>query len=268
MPFTPTDIEPCPRSKVTVTFAGLLLLRSGADNTLEIGVHKFSRDHTFQVMLIVNKPQRPPRLIRLLAGPLVADLKMEITPRPEAGVQKFVASNTEFDRSDDNNHPLDFRWAINMQSFPRHDQIDIKEGAKPVATLNGGVLYTPNITRKGLEPLLVCNEEPTPLHRFAADLGAAIDLPGESKLTISWSELGKPVDLVLPRDPADPEGTTYTVVLVNDPLISEPAPHDELEEYYKVLDLPAEVDHCSILLPDHKTDEIPCLPVVLQPRGN
>ena len=268
MPFTPTDIEPCPRSKVTVTFAGLLLLRPAADNTLEVGVHKFSRDHTLQVILIVNKPQRPPRLIRLLTGPLVDDLKLTIDPAPQAGVQKFVASNTEFDRSNENNHPLDYRWVINMQSFEGHEQIDINDGAKPIAKLNGGVLYTPNVTRQGLNPQLVCNEEPTPLHRFAADLGAAIDLPGETKMRITWSELGKPQEQILPRDPPDPEGTTYTVALLNDPLISEPAPHDELEEYYKVLEIGPEVGHCSIILGDHKTDEIPCLPVVLEPRGN
>ena len=272
MPFTPTDIEPCPRSKVTVTFAGLMLLRPGADNTLEVGVHKYNRDHTFQVLLVVNKPQRPPRVIRLLTGSLMDDFNMIVEPAPEAGIQKFVASNGEFDRGNPNNHPLDFRWAINLRALPGHEEVDFNDGAKPIARLNTGVLYTPNLTRSGLEPLLKWGNEEKQLHRFSADLAASVELPEDTGMTLSWTELGKSQELVLPRDPPDPEGTTYTVVLLNDPAYSDPVPHDELEEYYKILEIrgqPVSEDiQCRIELPpDHKTDEIPCLAGVLEPRG-
>jgi hypothetical protein len=272
MPFTPTDIEPCPRSKVTVTFAGLMLLRAGADNTLEIGVHKYNRDHTFQVLLIVNKPQRPPRVIRLLTGTLMDQFNMVVEPAPDGGVWKFVASNAAFDRGDPNNHPLDFRWAINFKALPGHEEVDFNEGAEPIATLNAGVLYTPNLTRTNLEPVLKWGGEERPLHRFSSDLAASVELPQDTGMTLSWTELGKRQDVVLPRDPPDPDGTTYTVVLLNDPAYSDPTPHDELEEYYKILRIGGHVVSddikCRIeIAGEHKTDEIPCLAGVLDPPG-
>ena len=64
MAFIRTTGVPSPNTTVTVSFAGLLALRSGPTESCEIGVHRFSSDHTFQVMLVVKKPNRPPRLIR------------------------------------------------------------------------------------------------------------------------------------------------------------------------------------------------------------
>src|SRR5690242_8902022 len=145
MPFTPTNIEPSPNSKVTVTFAGLMLLRQGVGNTLEVGIHKFSPTHSFQVILVANKPNRPPRLIRLLSGPLFSDFEMIVDPNPATGIQKFVASPDPFDRNHPNNNLIDFRWSINVRSLPGHDEVDFNDGAKPIAKLNAGVLYTPNL---------------------------------------------------------------------------------------------------------------------------
>lgn len=271
MQFAATNVEPSPNSKVTVTFAGLMLLRPGAYNTLEVGIHKFNRDHTFQVMLIVNKPQRPPRVIRLLAGPLFSDFEM-IVDQPGAGIQKFVASEDEFDRSNEENNPLDFRWSFNLQALPGHEQVDINDGAKPIAKLNSGVLYTPNLTRKGLDPRLVSGFDEFNLHQFSADLGASVELPAGAKMTLKWTELGEPQEIVLPRDPPDPDGTTYTVALLNDPVISDPPAHDELKEYYKVLtienqEIPEDMQCRIVVPPNHKSDEIPCLAGVLEKPG-
>ena len=270
MQFAATNVEPSPNSKVTVTFAGLMLLRPGAYNTLEVGIHKFNRDHRFQVMLIVNKPQRPPRVIRLLEGPLFSDFEM-IVDQPGQGIQKFVASDDEFKRDNEANNPLDFRWSFNLQALPGHELVDINDGARPCARLNTGVLYTPNLTLKGLDPLQVIGFEQEKLHRFAADLGAAVALPDGAKMTLKWTELGVPQKIVLPRDPPDPEGTTYTVALLNDPVINDPSDHDEMREYYKVLQIenqPVPDDlQCRIVVPDHKSDEIPCLAGVLERPG-
>jgi hypothetical protein len=273
MPFTPTDVEPATNSKVTVTFAGLLLLRQGPGNSLEIGIHKFSNSHSFEAILIINKPNRPPTLIRIVPGPLFSNFVMEVDPAPATGVQKFVASPDPFDRNHPNNNPLDYRWSFNLRSLPGHDQVDFNDGATPIATLNAGVLYTPNLTRAGLHPILTTGAVQTDLNRVGADLAASVPLPVGYQMKLNWSVLGENQPLVLPRD-TDPPDTTYTISLINDPpaLVRGPAGHDELKEYYKVLRignnpvlpaLQARLDTARNQL----TDEVPCLPVVVEPRN-
>lgn len=267
MPFNRTNMPPSTNSKVTVTFTGLMLLKPAADDSCEIGIHRFNTTHLFQVILVVYKPDRPPRLIRLLSGPLTDTFEMSVTPTPTTRFQAFAASEGDFDRSDVSNDPLDYRWSFNMRSV--HPNADFNNGAKPVATLNAGVLYTPNLTREGLTLELVRGD--TALDEFpriGADLAAAIELPPRSKMKIKWNELGDPQFLELPRD-TDPEGTTYTIALLNDPPISSPVIHDELALFYKVLQEegggPIESgDKCRLDVPDSgKTDEIPCLPIIL-----
>src|SRR5262249_19331401 len=138
-------------------------------------------------------------------------------------------------------------------------------------TLNAGVLYTPTLTRDGLNPELVRGIARIPLFRLAGELAAAIELTTEN-VVIAWSELGEPQPpITLPRsiDAQDPT-TRYTILLMNDPPISSPPPHDELDRYYKVLrrngfEIPnPERFRLEIPYP-HKTDEIPCLSVLLNP---
>ena len=268
MPFSTTDVKPRSDAKVTVTFAGLMLLRPAPDNTLEVGIHRFTRTHLFQVMLVVNKPNQPPRLIRLLTGPLTSDFEMIVDPAPATGIQGF-APKSNFDRNDAENDPLDYRWAVNLRSYDGHAQVDFNDGAKPIVKLNAGVLYTPNLTRPDLNMVLVSATAEEPVKAVAADLAAAIELPEGTMLRLKWSEMGDPQTEDLPRQ-GDPEGTTYTVALLNDPPLSTPAAHDELELYYKVLETPeGEIEqerrHRLEVLTPHKTDEIPCLPVILEP---
>jgi len=273
MSFIRTAAVPSADARVTVSFAGLLALRSGAGESLEIGVHRFSRVHTFQVMLVVKKPNRPPRLIRLLTGPLTADLEMSVVPNPATRFRVFAsaAAADPFDRSanpaDNNELSLDYRWAFNARSLPRHETVDFNNGGQPIAKLNTGVLYTSTLTRPSLQLKQVCGGVETDLHRIAADLAVAIDLTGSSKFLIAWSELGEVQEpVVLPR-PGDPAGTLYSVVLLNDPPMSNPPTHDELNEYYKILrngDGSEIGDKCRLETSQPpKTDEIPCLAILL-----
>lgn len=289
MQFAPTNVEPTvelsPNSKgtdtkdtkVTVTFAGLMLIKPGPGNTLEAGIHKFSRDHSFQVILIVNQPGLPPRVIRLLQGPLFSDFEMIVNPAG-AGVQKFVADNNPFVPSNEANNEKDFRWAFNFGALPGHDQVDINDGARPVVKLNAGVLYAANLIHNDLGLVLRQGFEETDLERFSIDLAASVDLPEGTKMTLQWKELGEPHYLTLPRA-TDRDLTTYTVAIVNDPpvyidpMVSEDSSkHDEFDEYYKVLQIggaPVSEDlRCHIVVPPgHRSDEIPCLIGVMEPPG-
>lgn len=268
MPFTTTPTPPPADAKVNVHFAGLLMLKPGADNSCEVGIHRFSTTHYFQIVLVVNKPGLPSTLIRLVAGPLSRPFAINVLPNSRTGVQVFAPTPEPFDRSSTNNDVRDYRWALNMRTL--HPDADFNDGARPIATLNGGVLYTPNLLPQDREPALVIGTTRTPLYRLAADLAAAIELSGASRVVLTWDEMGERQTVRLPR-PYDPAGTTYTISFLNNPPLLDSVKHDEMYLYYKVL----EVDGAPIPRSsqreltfndgDPSTDEIPCSPVVLHP---
>ncbi len=270
MPFNTTTTHPLTAAaKVTVEFKGLLLLKPDGNNGCEIGIHRFSSTHMFQVILIVRKPERAPTLVRLVTGPLTRPFAINVTPPPCMGVQAFAPTPEPFDRSNPNrtNNNLDFRWAINMRT--PHPNADFNDGAHPVATMNAGILYTPTLSRTSLDPRLVPapTTADTPqirLRRFSANLAAAICLPADGQVDLSWEESG---ELKLPR-PSDPEETTYTISLLNEPPAFGLSSHDELDLYYSVLQVNGEPIlapryHLDLNLGNPSTDEIPCMPIVL-----
>ena len=271
MPFTVTHERPKIDSTVTVKFAGLLLLQPNGDKILDVGINRQAPEHSFQVMLIVDKPHLPLTLLRLTSGPLTGDLK--ITHKSDdAAFKVFTKDENPFDPLDPNgdNDPLDYRWALNMKDF--HPGLKFNDGARPIATLNDGVLYTSNLCRPSIGPQLVTPGATPPekdLNRIASDLAASFDLKKE--VEISWEEAGKAKRFTIPRvETVDPPGTTYTIVVLNNPPATDPSPHDELAFYYLVLEDDAgsipEGNHRKLIYKDpSKSDEIPCLSVILNP---
>jgi hypothetical protein len=232
----------------------------------DIGIHHFARTHLFQAFVVVNKPKLPPTLIRLTNGPLTA--KFQIVANPVVtGFQVFTRDDDPFDPNAAGNDVLDYRWAINMREL--NPGVDFNEGAEPIATLNDGILYTSNLSRDDLNPVLV-HAGPHPRRQIAADLSASINLPAGGTLIMKWEEFGDNKEFKLPREGFDPAGTTYTIIILNDPPATDPSPHDELALYYKVLriegaEVPEDDQWELIFDSDHKLDEIPCPPVVLNP---
>lgn len=266
--FSTTQTRPTINSRVTVRCSGLLLLKPGPEgNTCEIGVHRTATSpHSFQVMLIVNKPDQPLTFIRLLTGPLTSEFNIEVQPET-TGFQVFEGYPGPFNRSNSRNDPCDSRWAVDMAAL--HPGVDFNDGARPVVKLNEGILYTGNLTRENLRPLLGrpdTNGEPQ--FRLAADLAVAIDLHPEGKVMLSW-ENGQ--NLELPR-PLDAPGTTYTIVLLNEPPGLGGQAHDEFPEYYGVLEVdgkPVPEEERFVLDFDGQptTDEIPCMPLIIGRSG-
>ena len=273
MPFATTTTPPATNAKVTIKFAGLMILKPGADDSCEIGIHRFSSYHSFQVMVVVCKPKRPPTLIRLVSGALTRPLAINVR-NPGRKVQVFTPTAEPFDRNSAANHVLDFRWAINLREM--HENVDFNDGARPIATLNSGTLYSPNLI-PAESPDLVQGNGSTghriQLHRFAADLAASLKIGAGNTVTLSWDELGEPRSFIMPRR-SDPRGTRYTVSLMNDPPISNAEPHDEMRLYYKVLEVGGaaigedrQFRFAAPTISEPSTDEIPCMPVVLNPQN-
>lgn len=267
MPFNTTNVPPSTTPLVTVVFSGLIVLRPGANNTCEIGVHRFARDHQFQVILVVNKPRLPPILVPLLIGPLTSPFSIRLDPDPGNG-NFAVFARDPFDRTRPNSHDLDHRWTINFKDL--HMNAQINSGAQPTGTLKTGVLYTPHLSDPILAPRLRRPNSPDfMLNHIASNLAASIDPPGNTKVLLEWHDLGDPVELTLKR-PQDPAGTLYTLYFINDPPNINTEAHDEFSHYYKILEsggapIPGQQRFELRFGTPTRTDEIPCMPGILNP---
>ena len=278
MPFTRTDVPPSTTPPITIKFSGLMVLQPGAImDTCEIGVHKFDRcDHLFQMILLVSKPNPtvmqpplpplPPIMVPLVTGPLTAQvwIRLASNPRPDNGTFKVFAKDP-FTRTSPPSHVNDYRWGVNLRS--RHLDAYTTDGAKPSVILKTGVLYAPDLTRDGLRPQLVCPGTIEELNHIATHFAVTIQPSGP--LVIEWNDQGNERALALPRE-RDPEGTVYTLYLINEPPNFDGLPHDELPLYYRVLasggmPIPAE-QRCELkFATGTRSDEIPCMPITLNP---
>ena len=289
MPFEPTANPPSTTPLVTIAFSGLILLRPGANNTCEIGVHKFVRDHSFQVLLVVNKPvpvpnplpnppptslrPLPPIIVPLLVGPLTAPFLIRREPDSTAGDFK-VFQKDPFNRVHPPSHELDHRWAINFRDL--HLNVQSNDGVQPVGTLKTGVLYTPNLSKPSLAPKLRRSGSPDfPLNQINSNLAATIEVPitsdptAQTKVILEWRDQGDPVSIELPRDGDDPN-TGYTIYFINEPPNINAEAHDEFSRYYRVLEtggtpVPGDQRFELVFATGTRTDEIPCAPAMLNP---
>ena len=276
---TPLELQP----KVTVEFAGQLILQPGGDDTegsrtCEIGVNRFSRPHRLQVLLVVKEPGRAPTVIPLLEGPLTDDFMIRrgpdphVPPDPNArpgNFEVFAPTADPFDRHASGNSPHDYRWSVNLRHpLLEHPHITRTRGAEPVVKLRTGTLYSPNLLNTNFQPSLRRDTLTIPLVTIPPELAASIVLsPGEQVL-LNWSNLGVADDLTLPRlgDHAD---TVYTVLILNDPPPGTPE-HEELSIYYRVLQdgghpVPPHLQWRLSFGSGGGTDRIPCLPIFLNP---
>lgn len=274
MAFQTTAAVPPTNPRVTIGFSGLMVFKPGANNTCEVGVHRFSNNHGFRAVLIVRKPNRPAIVMPLLTGLPTAPFFIRHLPEPVAGnFRVFAPTADPFNRAAANNNELDYRWAVNLRSI--HPNATINSGAPPLVILKTGILYTSNLTRELLDPKLVPHPEARgisdiPLNRLAANMAASIIMPGGSSVQITWGDLGDKVDLLLPRT-GDPPNTTYTIFFTNDPPNLNAEIHDELLLFYKVLEengraIPDEQRLSLKYNTDEaRTDEVPCLTLVNNP---
>jgi len=228
-------------------------------------------------MLIVNKPGRPSITLRLFTGTLDKDFEIGLRDSAAPNFRAFALASGEITRDSATAaaNPLDYRWVLNLRTLEDHANAEPDEGAKPLVRIKTGVLYTPNLTKTELTPKFVRPSPPAPspitheLFSFAADLAVATDATKDHPLRLSWSDLGEPQLLDVPR-PNDPAGTNYTISIVNDPPFSNPPDHDEMARYYRVLtvsggQIPFAKRFQLRFAGDSRTDEIPCQPVTLEP---
>jgi len=264
MPFTNVAVPPPTTPPVTILFSGLMVVQPGPNNTCEIGVHKFSRDHLFQIVLSVNKPNRPPFLLPLFTGPLLAPFEIRSAINPEPNPDFVAYARDPFDRTLPNSDELDYRWAINFGL--KHPTAQPNDGLKPVVTLKTGTLYTPNLTNPTLAPKLTrVGSQDDELRQIASHLAVSITPLAGTKILLKGLDLGDPLEVLIPRDD-DPQGTSYTLAFINEPPNILAEPHDEFALYYKVFvdngtAIPSSVRFRLQFAGGVRSDEIPCMPL-------
>lgn len=282
-PFKPTATPLNLQPKVTVEFAGQLILHPGPNDTAnsrtcEIGVNRFSRPHKLQVLLIVKEPARAPTVVPLLEGPLTDDFMIRLGPDPHVppdtnvrpgNFEVFAPTADPFDRNHSGNSPNDYRWTVNLRApLLQHPNATRGRGAEPVVKLRTGTLYSPNLLDTNFQPTLKRNgSNDIPLVTIPPELAASIEPAAGDHVLLEWSE-GEAKEQVLPRK-EDHRDTVYTVLIMNEPAPGTSA-HDELALFYRVLldgGRPIE-RHLRWRLEFGSgggTDRIPCLPIVLNP---
>jgi len=282
MAFDVTDVPPSTNPRVSIAFSGQIVLKPGPNNTCQIGVNKLDRNHIFQVVLVISNPYpvdpdvvkkayHPATVIPLFTGPVFAPFLIRLQPDPfPADVGNFrVFARNPFDRTRPNSHDLDYRWAVNFKDL--HLNLSTNHGIEPVGTLKTGVLYTPRLTDPGLHPRLVRQSSPDfRLNQIASNLAVSITLPTEqTRLLFQWEDEGEAQELVLPRS-GDDSRTLYTLYFINEPPNLNAQPHDEFALYYRALlsggaSIPDDQRFELETDPIVRSDEIPCMPVILNP---
>ncbi|MDX6403821.1 MAG: hypothetical protein QOH70_1276 [Blastocatellia bacterium] len=279
MPFQVTQTKPKDLNAATATvlLKGLLVIVPAADGkSCDIGIHRLTDDHFLIIeirgVVLPNKDF----LVMRHAGPLNGqNFSITLDPPTSQGVFAFQESNQPFDRSQ-NHDDADIRWKIDLHDqglFPNGDTLKMfPAGCEPCVQMTDGVFYAfRRVATGNLATSAPAGSTSKQLHSIAGSIGVAIDRPSdEHQIIINWNSNESPI--VLPR-PQDDAQTRYIISVRNEP----PAPegsrnHDELERYYDILRrrsdgtvLPSSRQFRIIRPGPFKSDEIPCMPIVLGP---
>ena len=271
MPFTTARRYPT-SPLLSVYFSGLLIIKPNNDGTsCNIGVHHEPR-HKLKVFLKINRPNEPAIRKILQLGPLARDF--QILNSSQTGVFAFKPVDN-FNRNLAVDDRRDLRWSVNLENseFNNEPFALVPGSASPGITINSGVFSTAERTDETSVNIVKSRQglNATPVNSIASVIEARIELTGADHIFLVPNNL-PPV--LLPRS-EDLLGTTYELEISNEPP-DDFADLDELDHYYEVLTKengdPITDDekwHLSVAQAvvdsDAKSDEIPCMPIVLEP---
>jgi hypothetical protein len=287
MPFTSvTDLPANP--DVRIFFSGLLVLDPNPNpnlgqnvNTCEVFVHRSAPDHQLTIELRRKQAGKPDIIMMRLVGPLAFGLTppnaipahgmlIMVSPDPQ-GVKRYDPVDPQNPSSEGEG----FGLAIDLESADYHGgsvgPVD-PLGGRPSIFLNDGIFYTAAKVAPIPITLRRNNVDIRQLAPFAGLIGANIYLAdNDSSLNLLWRQQGQDIVLKLNK-PA--EGISYELYIINEPLyeVDMPVtPHDEFQEYYKILPQVQTQDQFRLIIPlpqpgvpphDRGSTTTPCMPVV------
>lgn len=275
MTFPITHDLPFTMPFLTVNFSGLLLLKATSGTTCEIGIHRKSPPHNLEIALDVTFPDGtilPTE--KLVTGHLQGKwFSLNATLPTQPGVWAYQA-DYPFYRSKGTDDTYDFRWSVDLEGdeFYREQLSASDSKVHPGMRMNNGVFYAARLTDE-TKVMIVRNlkSKNYGMSNIAGMLAAAVDVQGGGRIDLDW----KNNHLVLPRQ-GDPQGTKYKLMISNEPPSYTPE-EDELKNYHTALKkkngatIPESEKWHLLVSPIHSwlenTDEIPCMPVILD-SGN
>jgi hypothetical protein len=269
MPFEPIGVLPS-SPLVTAYLSGLLLIRCLNESSCDIGVVNNEPSHILKISLRVIEPAST-RTIVLHHGSLDTPFRIDVERATQPGVFAFQDPDHAFARNPRRDNGRDLRWAIDLEGDEFHREplsANLPLIHPGLSLNNGGVFHTAERTDEDSLKISRSRSGVYGMSSIAAIIGASIDVVPDSHVTLQWSGAGRP--LILPR-PDDKPGARYELIVSNEPPEAT-TDSDELANYYAVLKknngtaIPdgekwmLDVGPHSLLL---KTDEIPCMPVIL-----
>lgn len=236
MPFT-TTLQLDPNPPVRIFFSGLTVIKPTADaTTCEVFIHRIALDHVPSIEIRVKRPNARDIILMRQVAPFefaapnppnpVAQHCLLITTNAARGIRGYEGADTAEGRS--------LHAAIDLNNLHRGKTAVDAPSGRPSIFLNDAVFYAADITPPGLEVELRRNGPVRDLTPFASLIGANIY---DNLITVEWRLNGH---LQTMRLTPLANGYSYEIYVINDPPYQPPPPagtqpHDELQEYYKLL---------------------------------
>ena len=233
MSFQPTTTLP-PNPLVRVFFSGLMVIKPLPDGTCEISVNRIAGppNHDLTIEVRQKQPGHRDIILARILGPLVpvpnTQSGVTIKTAQGGGITAFVGAKTS-----DNEESL--IKAVDLDHF-HPGKTQTNEFGRPSILMNEAIFYAADITPGDLIiDLFRGLTFVETLKEFADLIGANI----YSTTEVQWMQEGELKRLLLQAGPSG-SGLNFEIYVINDPLFEPPPtppqqPHDELQEYYKIL---------------------------------
>lgn len=268
---------------VKIFLQGQLILEPQDDFTCDIGVNRSATNHKLSLEVrqkMIDEKTPDIIILRQLEKLEPLGVVIDLQPASTAGVKRFVPDGFARDESAKSDQQ-DFRWLVDLKSEEFHNAEVAINGndTEPNIKIRDGIFYTAlrtdpsqvTVTRTG------GGKDTLNLNRIASVVGVNIYLPDDSIMfKLSWTQDGERKRRLLPR-PSEASGIKcYEIRINNDPPYTDPeldlATHQELREYYKVVDgvlvddEPTAFERFELVfgkpdVPSLGTPTIPCMPV-------
>ena len=260
-----------------IVFRGLMVFHSDqARQYFEVGILK-APEHEFRVQVLENSPDGVSSFSLPLeqTGPDVWSLEF---PRPTSGVSFY--QNGSFDRKSGVGDEKDFRWLVDLRSkeFYDHELQADSDQLGIVLRLSSGKFYTNKRT-----PPLMRKKGNSAFEYFgwAAQEVATDVFLGEGDMVLKSEKAG--TELLRLKQKPD---STYEIIIENAPIPQEHmiSSANHFQYYYQLLGIPKDEWYdfkpliramtsrstdslrTNLVRANYvKTDEIPCMPIVLGP---
>lgn len=269
MTFTPVfTLDPNP--VVRVLFSGLSIIKPEANgSTCEAFVHRTALDHVASIEIRLKRPNQNDVVIARI-GPLEFAVTAPGAPAINHGFL-LVTTQAEGIRGYDGSPTAEGQSLLHLGAidlFNLHrgkTAVDAPVG-RPSIFMNDAVFYSAEMTDPELIIDLYRNGVKVgPMTPFASLIGANIYNP----TTATWREHGNVRTIKL--NPL-PNGAHYEIYVINDPLFQPPLlpgeqPHDELQEYYKLLSQVPQGEQFHMVfvhipVDDRGSTRTPCMTVI------